>query len=244
MEGLILAAGNGSRMSSGNSAPICKALIDVNGTPLISYSLENLNQIGIKSATIVVGRKHKEEIISELGYTYKSIALQYSIQKEPLGLANAIISARDNIREDFILQLSDEIFLNKMFDADFVSKIEKMDYWVGYTIEHANRIKLNYSIETDKNKCILRCIEKPRQITNNMKGTGFCCFSYNCYHLLINSYNSQKNYPFDLCDFINLLVDNQKKGKAIQIAKEEINVNTPNDLIYAKHRLKQEGDLN
>ncbi|MBQ6420583.1 MAG: sugar nucleotidyltransferase [Clostridia bacterium] len=239
MEGLILAAGKGSRLSPDASAGVCKALVEVEGAPLITYSLENLIRLGVRKATVVVGNGRRE-IESFLGDRYKGIRLAYAVQEKPLGLVNAIVSAKETVRSDVVLQLSDEIFLRPMLGEAFLSQLAGLDFAVGYTLDSEEKIKRNFSIETDENMRLLGCKEKPQQVSGNRKGTGFCWFSRACWELLVSVYDRQKNSPNDLCDYINLLIADGKTGKAIRIAEEEINVNTPGDLLYAQRRIRQE----
>lgn len=236
MEGLILAAGKGSRLSPDMSSEVCKALVRVADTPLIVYSLENLRHLGIEKATIVIGNRHGE-IPASLGSDYRGIALQYAVQEQPIGLANAMISASAYLKEDLIFQLSDEIFLQSEIEKILPDGTDPFDFAIGYTMDSAERIRQNYAVELDEQKRIFRCTEKPKTVLNNMKGTGFCYFSRDCYTLLVQNYDPEKNQPNDLCDFMNLLVQNGKTGRAVQIAGEEININTPADLLYAKQRL-------
>ena len=71
-------------------------------------------------------------------------------------------------------------------------------------------------------------------------GTGFCVFSAECFALLRAKYTAQTSVG-DLCDFMNLLVENGRKGIAVHIAAEEINVNDPGMYGYAEQRLERAG---
>lgn len=56
MQGLILAAGCGSRL--GTTSPKC--LAQIGDRPLLQIQLENLKQAGVEDVTIVVGYRHEE----------------------------------------------------------------------------------------------------------------------------------------------------------------------------------------
>ena len=45
----------------------------------------------------------------------------------------------------------------------------------------------------------------------------------------------------DLCDFMNLLIADGKKGIAVHVAEEEININDPDMFVYAEQRLERAG---
>ena len=233
-----MAAGKGSRLSSGIRSTACKALVKLGGAPLITYSLENLNSLGIKEAVIVIGRKHGE-IPATLGSKYKGVSLAYVIQEKPVGLVNAMLSAKHLIRDGFVLQLSDEVFFGSQVEDALLPGNGAFDFSVGFTTDSAEKIRRNFSIETDEKMGILHCTEKPEQVFDDRKGTGFCAFSQECLDLLDEAYDARQNEPKDLCDFINLLISLGKKGRAVHIAEEEINVNTPEELQYAQKRFHE-----
>ena len=233
MIGLILAAGDGKRLFGNEAKDKCKPLVEINGKRLLSYSLDNCLRLNIKKAVIVVG-KHKERIREYYGNIYKGIELVYVDQKEPLGISNAVLSAKDHIDDDFILQLSDEIYVDFKTYPEYIN--ESIDFCIGYVKEkNREKIKRNYSIELSANGEIMRCIEKPKNPINDLKGTGFCVFKRQMLNLLYSSYKKEIGIHGDLCDFINLLIQNGKTGKAIEVAKEEVNINTLDDFRYAEN---------
>ncbi|MBI5220405.1 MAG: NTP transferase domain-containing protein [Candidatus Liptonbacteria bacterium] len=85
---LILAAGRGTRM--GGDLP--KVLTPVHGRPIIECLLANVQPV-CPRPTIVVGFKG-EEVIARLGNSY-----QYAWQREQLGTAHAVGSAREVIQQ-------------------------------------------------------------------------------------------------------------------------------------------------
>ena len=240
MIGLVLAAGKGSRLSPDGKDEVCKALVLVGGKPLISYSLDNLIRLGVRTALVVIGPQH-QNIVQTLGNDYRGLTLHYVVQTQPIGLANAMLCARDLIDDDVVLQLSDEIFLQPCDASVLLKAYEEKDFLVGYTLDSEEKIRQNYSLNADENGKVLHCTEKPTQVENDRKGTGFCMFSAACFAMLKTAYDAETNRPADLCDFINLLIENGMNGTTCHIAEEEININTPAELRYAKQRLKQRG---
>jgi len=75
MKALILAAGFGRRLQPlTNEIP--KAMVPVNGVPLLIASLDKIKEIGITEVVIVVGHKH-EYIEKNIGNTYKGMSVIY-----------------------------------------------------------------------------------------------------------------------------------------------------------------------
>ena len=235
MVGLILAAGEGRRLFGSGAAEGCKPLVEVCGKKLLSYALDNLILLGVRQAVIVVG-KYADVIQRVYGDVYEGIQLQYAFQHTPSGIANAILSAEPYIKDDFVLQLSDEIFWGLKPKKDpFRSGA---DFAVGFVKEEDdNKIKGNYSIDLDTQGGVLKCTEKPLTAVNQYKGTGFCFFKKETLNTLKAFYDAKKNQPADLCDFMNLLIGKGGSGCIIEIADAEININTEQDLERAKQMM-------
>ena len=232
MVGLILAAGEGKRLFGDDVAGGCKPLVEVNGKRLLSYALDNLVLLGIRQAVIVVG-KYADAIKNVYGDVYQGVQLTYAYQDKPNGIANAILSAETYIREDFVLQLSDEIFFGLKSCQDPFKGV--MDFAVGFVEEtDENKIKGNYTIDLDSKGTVLKCTEKPFAVTNHYKGTGFCFFRRETLNILKSFYDRDTNKPTDLCDFMNLLISKDNRGCIIKVADAEININTKQDLQQAR----------
>jgi bifunctional UDP-N-acetylglucosamine pyrophosphorylase/glucosamine-1-phosphate N-acetyltransferase len=87
LEIIILAAGKGNRM--GGDKP--KVLTEINGKPMLSYILSEIEKTYSKKPTIVLGYK-AEEVISHFGDDQK-----YVMQKEQLGTGHAVKEALPHI---------------------------------------------------------------------------------------------------------------------------------------------------
>lgn len=241
MLGLILAAGEGKRLNDGLSEKTVKPLVKINNKYLIEYSLQNCSDAGIKTAIIVVNSDNKDNIVSAIGNEFDGMDIIYAVQKYPRGLLNAALSASEYLNDCVMLQLSDEVFIKtrikeclKLFDdgADFI-----------VTCVHEKekvKIRNNFSIDADENHNVINCVEKPEIITNDLKGTGLCVFSRECMDLLKASYNYAENYPDNLCDCFNFLIECRKSGKVFCVSEEEINVNTVKELDYAQFMMRDE----
>lgn len=235
MIGIILAAGNGTRLKKSSGENCCKVLEQVNDIRLIEFALNNLIELNVDNVFIVVG-KDGELIKSTIGNKYKELNIEYTYQAEQIGLINALMQVLKTIEsDDVVLQLADEIFIGlKSADIKKIIANEEYNFGCGITYEtDPQKIKANYSVETDENMVIEKCTEKPQQIINNLKGTGFCIFRKDALDLLKETYDEQNNTPNDLCDFVNLLVAAGRKGVAFCLADKEFNINTMADLTEA-----------
>ena len=235
MIGLILAAGEGKRLNNDMPEKTAKPLVNINQKYLIEYSLQNCVDAGIKTVIIVVNSDNKNSIASSIGSEYNGMNIFYAVQKSPIGLLNAALSASEYLNDCVMLQLSDEIFINPKIKECVKLYADGADFVVTFVYENnKEKIRNNFSIDLDGNRNVIHCVEKPKKIINDLKGTGLCIFSRECMDLLKKLYNQSENYPDNLCDAFNLLVESRKSGKAFCISEEEININTVSELEYAQ----------
>ena len=104
---IILAGGKGTRFNEGKPSLKPKVLYEVNGVPIIKYSLEILEKIGVGEIVIVVGHKG-DDIKNVLGPKYI-----YAIQEEALGTGDAASKGLKKISdsiEDVIVLYGADIY--------------------------------------------------------------------------------------------------------------------------------------
>ena len=109
MQTIILAGGEGKRvfpLAVNKPKPMFKLL----GKPLIHHVIDILKEAGLKDYVIVVG--HRGEQIkdylkdgSKLG-----VNIEYSVQKESLGMADALETAKGLAEDNFFVVNADDIF--------------------------------------------------------------------------------------------------------------------------------------
>ncbi len=239
MVGVILAAGDGKRLKDSRNDACCKPLIKLNEKHLITYALDNLAQLKISEAYVVIG-KEGALIKKNIGNEYDSIKINYVCQEEQKGLVNALIQALNVIdcSETVVLQLSDEVFIDLNTESILNAlKSLSYDFYCGITPEeNTDKIKNNFSVETNSESLIIKCTEKPKVVTNNIKGTGFTIFSSEAQKIIKETYKSEPDKLFDLCDCFNYLVASHR-GLALYVAKKEFNINTVSDLTEAEMSL-------
>ncbi len=109
MQTIILAGGTGKRvfpLAVNKPKPMFKIL----GKPLIQHVIETLKKAGLKDFVIVIGH-NGEQIKGYLADGGKlGVKIDYTVQKEALGMANALETAKDLAEDHFFVVNADDIF--------------------------------------------------------------------------------------------------------------------------------------
>jgi D-glycero-alpha-D-manno-heptose 1-phosphate guanylyltransferase len=107
---VILAGGFGSRLK-GFIDDIPKSMAMIGQKPFLSYLFEQLYSFKYKKVVLAVGHKH-DAIIDYFGKSYKSIDIEYVIEKKPLGTGGAILNAIALISSSNSLVLNGDSYFN------------------------------------------------------------------------------------------------------------------------------------
>lgn len=114
MKGIVLAGGNGSRLSP-LTRVTNKHLLPVHDRPMIHYPLQTLREMGITQVMVILGGRSIGEIVELLSDgSSLGLELTYRYQREALGIAHAIGLARDFVADDSAcIILGDNILLGE-----------------------------------------------------------------------------------------------------------------------------------
>ena len=108
-QGVILAAGHGSRMGPfGEEMP--KPIVPICNKPLLAYQLEYMKSVGIDEVFIVIGHLG-HRITQTLGDGSRfGLRIRYVEQQHRLGIAHAVGQLERHITRPFLLMLGDIFF--------------------------------------------------------------------------------------------------------------------------------------
>ena len=127
-KGVILAAGDGSRIRKITYGGFPKELLPICSVPAIRFPIEALRSAGVDDVIIVIAPQTKHGLVDglqsgeRLGVNF-SYVVQERNEKSPVGMGPAILSARGMLLpdEDFIVACGDSILCdstsNKPFDC-------------------------------------------------------------------------------------------------------------------------------
>ena len=175
MKALLLAGGTGSRLFP-VTLGVSKQLLPVYDKPMVYYPLSVLMLAGIRDVLVISTPEDIGQYERLLGDgSHWGIKLQYKIQLEPKGLAEAFILGEDFIGEDSVcLILGDNIFYGMDFSEQLETvvkrtKLSQKATIFGYTLKDPGRYGV---IEFDAQGKALSIEEKPEQPKSNQAVVG------------------------------------------------------------------------
>jgi glucose-1-phosphate thymidylyltransferase len=116
VKALVLAGGSGTRLRP-ISHTSAKQLVPVANKPVLFYGLEAIAAAGIRDVGIIVGDTHAEIEAAVGDGSGHGLQVTYIRQQAPLGLAHAVLIARDYLGdEDFVMYLGDNFIVGGITD--------------------------------------------------------------------------------------------------------------------------------
>ena len=175
MKALLLAGGIGSRLFP-VTLGVSKQLLPVYDKPMVYYPLSVLMLAGIREVLVISTPEDISQYKRLLGDGSQwGITLQYKVQSEPKGLAEAFVLGEDFIGEDPVcLILGDNIFYGLDFSEQLETVVERTKLGqkatiFGYTVKDPQRYGV---IEFDAQGKALSIEEKPEIPKSNQAVVG------------------------------------------------------------------------
>ncbi len=231
MKGIILSGGLGTRMYP-TTKVIGKQLLHVYDKPVIYYPLSTLALANIKNIAIISTQKDRPLIEKLLGDGKKfGLEINYLIQNEPGGIAEAFLIAEEFIDKDPVsLILGDNFFY-----GDSLPK--KLRTWTNH---HDGARVLAYPVRDPSAFGVLefnaegepiRLIEKPTQPKSHWAVTGFYFYD----KTVVEKAKQLKPSPrgeLEITDLNNLYLEEKKlKASLLSRGVAWLDMGTPDSLL-------------
>lgn len=231
-QGVILAAGHGSRMGPfGERLP--KPIAPICNKPIMVYQLEHLRAMGVEEVIIVIGHLG-HRITQTLGDgSHFGLRIKYVEQEQRLGLAHAVGQLEKHLDRPFVLFLGDIFFrvndlglMLREFEAHGAAAILAVK-----EEDDIGAIKKNFSVHLRADGSVRRVIEKPRHVENRLKGCGLYLFDERIFDAIRRTPRTAMRDEYELTDSIQILIDYEYPVRIAPVVEWDVNLTFIKDLI-------------
>ena len=172
MQGLILAAGKGTRMGN---IEVPKCLLEINGVPIIKHQINSFKKNGINDIVVVTG--YKSEMIHDL--LNDQVRYVHNSKFNEMNNIYSVWLAIQKLQDDFIC-----IYGDLMFDEEILKKCLEIKSEIGLMVETNTRDEtMKVKIENEKIVAVNKKIDYKIADGNFV---GMAKFSKNVLKILFN----------------------------------------------------------
>jgi glucose-1-phosphate thymidylyltransferase len=229
MRALILAGGEGSRLR-----PIthtnAKQLIPIAGAPILFHALEAIRDAGITDVGIVIGQTG-DEIRTAVGDgSAWGLSVSYIQQDAPLGLAHAVMTARDFVAgQPFLMYLVDNVLLEglKRFVEEFERTRPDAQIFLARVPEPER-----FGVAVLDGDRVVRLVEKPTSFVSDLALVGVYLFDDSILEAADTLEPSSRG-EYEITEAIQWLIDHGKIVRAEMVSAWWKDTGRPADLLEA-----------
>jgi glucose-1-phosphate thymidylyltransferase len=205
MKGLILSGGKGTRLRPLTFTQ-AKQLVPVANKPVLFYGIEALVGAGIRDIGIIVGDTKAEirEAVGDGSRWGDDVRVSYIDQREPLGLAHAVLIAEEFLAgEPFVMYLGDNILKSGIVSLVDSFRKKKPNALILLTPVPNPRM---FGVAELENGKVVRLVEKPQEPKSNLALVGVYMFDSHIFEAAKAIKPSWRN-ELEITDAIQFLVD-------------------------------------
>lgn len=167
MKGFILAGGKGTRLRP-ITYEIPKALLPIEGEPILNYLVDLYLQADIGEIKINIRKKHKKSFLKWRDEYYKNRKISFLIEKEPSGTLGPLIKSKDWFDELLVVSNGDEL---KDISLDKFINWHKEKELASIALVEVEKPQ-SYGVAVLEGSKIIKFIEKPENPPTNYINSG------------------------------------------------------------------------
>ncbi|GIH69086.1 glucose-1-phosphate thymidylyltransferase [Sphaerimonospora thailandensis] len=215
MKALVLAGGSGTRLRPITHTS-AKQLVPVANKPVLFYGLEAIAAAGIRDVGIVVGETQAEIETAVGDGSDLGLDVTYLRQEAPLGLAHAVLIARDYLGDDdFVMYLGDNFIIGGINALVDRFKAERPDAQIMLTRVPDPR---SFGVaEMDARGRVVRLEEKPETPKSDLALVGVYLFT-SAVHGIVAELKPSWRGELEITDAIQGLIDAGRRVEATVIS--------------------------
>jgi len=236
--GVILAAGAGARIRP-LSFDIPKPLLPVCNKSVIAYQIEYMKNIGIDQIRIVVGHLGRHIMDAFGNGDAFGVEIRYVIQEKALGIAHAVYQLEDEVDGPFLLFLGDIFFVPKNLDQ-MIDSFRKRNATAILAVKNEPRkdmVRRNFAVTLGDDTRVVKVIEKPRYVKDNLKGCGIYLFDLPIFDAIRRTPRTAMRDEYEITTAIQILIDDGYPVYSEETIAWDMNVTIPEDLLYCNLKM-------
>ncbi len=229
MQTVVLAAGEGTRMRPLTAAKP-KPMLPVAGRPLLEHTLDRAADAGADKFVVVVGYE-ADQVRSRFGAEHKGVELDYAVQAEQRGTADAVRAAATLLDDAPFVVLNGDA----LYDQQSLRTLYQSGPAVGsYRVDNPSSYGVLQTDSTDHQR-VTGVVEKPANPESNLINTGSYVFPAAAKELL--NVDTSERGELELTDVLEA-VCNQYEVTAIPFNRW-LDVGRPWELLAANEWLTE-----
>lgn len=235
MKAVLLAAGEGRRLRA-VSGGRPKVLLAVGGEPLLTHAFRHLSGLEPAGFVVVVGHR-AESIVERYGHAFEGRSIEYVRQREPKGLAHALLRAAGRVEGPFVAMHGDNFFPRGTAALrPVVERRSATGAAASLLVERVPPERAGSGVcLADRRGEVRRVVEHPtaEERRTGLVVAGFYAFTPEIFRACEAVEPSERG-EYELPDALTWLVERGHRVVATRLEGVRVNVNAPSDLARAR----------
>ncbi|MFF8844577.1 glucose-1-phosphate thymidylyltransferase [Streptomyces sp. NPDC015127] len=215
MKALVLCGGSGTRLRP-ITHTYAKQLVPVANRPVLFYGLEAIARAGVTEVGVVVGN-NGDEIRAAVGDGSRfGLRVTYIPQQRPLGLAHAVLIARDFLGdEDFVMYLGDNFVVGGI--TELVDRFDAQRPDAQILLTRVSDPSAFGVAELDGRGSVVGLEEKPEHPKSDLALVGVYLFGP-AVHRAVRAIGPSRRGELEITDAIQWLIDDGRDVRSTTIS--------------------------